>query len=727
MTVLKFAAAFIVFGLRCSADEPSRADHDPPDVAKLLDSVARGEAIQPKTWADEAVPQVVAELITLAEDRNSDDADLAVRALVQIGPVASDAIPALCRRLYHRRHSSRDWAIRALVAIGDPAVGPLKRVAKSASGQARAAAVNALIQLKQLSHADLEHFAADPDARVRVAVATELANAGPTGVRILVKLCEDPDSAVAVAAITALKNNQSDVQPAIMALRAALSRKGIEGDAVVALSHYGVWAQRSVPEILKLFSSGRINWYLYRNFDEDENSVLRRIGPPAADDVALVLPFLNHANEEIQMLAAECLTWTEQIDNEKTGDTIEAAITATKTRYQNMLKSPGEDESPGRVFMAIEFLIGALWHMTHDVQRVCRVLKQAAEDLDEPVVLSPRPDKDDLTDSERRLLIHMIDSEDRGLQAVGLDRASYFRHADDEVIEAIFRFADSDDRELADLAMQVLRTIGPTVGDRAAPILISRYRGGKLPLKTFAQAIAEMGIRNAECRDILESALPMAGQYATTKCIRALAKMTDDPIRFGQTTLELAGKRRISHSDALEVLQSLTAWSEATRKYVLLKLDNNDISTSRNALAALSIMDAGTGNDVSRLIPILEDESPEKRLAAAQAIYRINGSQGPLRTLLTTDEAFVGPEARCRYHILRAFGELGRSATPLLDLLPLESEDTYYSWNPVTILRAVGTPKAVRLLEQLAESPNWDLRRRATAALRDLQSRQEKR
>lgn len=713
-------------GFSRAGDEPQPAAHLPPQLGPVLDSVVRGDPVRSSSWTQQDTRRLVSELATTAEVRYSEDADLAVRALGQLGPAAAAAVPTLCRRLYLERHASRDWAIKALVAIGEPAVRSLEQVSKSASSSARAAAVEALIQLDHLEQTDFHRLSVDSDPRVRVAVATKMGMGGAADVRVLVKLCDDPEPAVAVAAIASLGHNHSDVQFAVPALTELLARRDFESDVVVALSHYGVEARRAIPDLLRLFARGDVNWYLYPEFTEDEDSILRRIGPPAAEDSASVLSYVKHSNEEIQMLAATCLSRMEQIRDDRAGDTIEEAIAATVSRYQQMVKSPKEHDSPGRVFMANEFLVGTLWQTTQDTSRVCRVLKKIAQDLGEPAFLSPRPDGGQLTDPERRLAKQMLESGDRSLQLIGLDRVSYFKSVDEWIIDAALRFAESNDNELAKYAVDTLRVIGAPVGERAAPALIRQYRGRRMSLDSFAQAVSELQIRSAECREILQAALPSAESHEAVECARTLAEMSDDPIRCGQETIDLVRRNIIPPEDALEILQTLTAWSEKTRKYVLLKVGNLDHWTNRNAIVALGVIDADSGNDAAPLLPLLSHDDPEIRLVTAQAIYRITGATEPLRTLLTKDEAFVGPDARYRHSVLAVLGELKEHVTPFLDLVPLQSEDSYFDWDAVAILTAAGTPEAARLLEQLAQSPNWGLRRRATAGLREFQNHQKK-
>jgi len=149
-------------------------------LERVLQAAAAGEKLESDA-ADH-----IADLIAIVERGETQEAELAVRALARLGPRASPAIEAIAKKLGDPSHATRSAAVDALVAIGDPCVGAVRKLLDSPTARTRASATEVLSRLKSLDLNDLAKLAEDAEPRVRAAVANALSTFCKGGVPSLV-------------------------------------------------------------------------------------------------------------------------------------------------------------------------------------------------------------------------------------------------------------------------------------------------------------------------------------------------------------------------------------------------------------------------------------------------------------------------------------------------------------------------------------------------------------
>src|SRR5262249_10366814 len=195
-------------------------------------------------------------LIAIVERGESQESELALRALAKLGPQASPAIVAVSKKLGDPDHAIRSAAADALVAIGDPCVTLVRKLVDFPNPRSRAAAAQVRGRLKNLDLDDLTRLAKDADPRVRAAAASGLAQLGKPGVPGLAAMLDDPEPAVSVEASRGLRTNRADASIAISGLTRALSRTPLAGDVIDALVAYGVEARQALPAIIEAYRLG---------------------------------------------------------------------------------------------------------------------------------------------------------------------------------------------------------------------------------------------------------------------------------------------------------------------------------------------------------------------------------------------------------------------------------------------------------------------------------------
>ena len=136
-------------------------------------------------------PAQVPDLIKIVETGEGPQSDWAILALAGMKAKAAPAIRALCGKLDATSHATRSNAVDALVAIGEPAVEPLRKLLQSPAARARAAATAALGRLQRIDPAELDQLAKDADPRVRAAVA-DCSHTGAAGAGRLAELLARP-------------------------------------------------------------------------------------------------------------------------------------------------------------------------------------------------------------------------------------------------------------------------------------------------------------------------------------------------------------------------------------------------------------------------------------------------------------------------------------------------------------------------------------------------------
>ena len=110
---------------------------------------------------------------------------------------------------------------------------------------------------------------------------------------------------------------------------------------------------------------------------------LAHIGPADSRDIPSLCECLTLKNEEALILTAKSLTLI-GITGRSAADSLEAATRTTIDRYLKLQQTFGselydERDNSGRVFVAAEYLIAAVWHVTRDADRFIGVLTESVQ------------------------------------------------------------------------------------------------------------------------------------------------------------------------------------------------------------------------------------------------------------------------------------------------------------------------------------------------------------
>jgi HEAT repeat protein len=696
-----------------TADDKSTTQRE--RVQRLLQIVAAGKDFHGD--ASDLVP----ELTKIIERGDNPAADMAIRALGAMTSKAAPAVPVLCDKLDDRSQATRASAVDALVAIGADSVEPLRKLIHSPSGKSRAAAATALGRLHRIDLDDLDELAKDPDPRVRAAVAVALAQSGEPGVARLAAMLTDDELAVAVEAARGLQANRADPSVAVPKLIESLSRPDLGWAAANALAAYGIEARRAVPAILKSYPLGtadRLGWH------DAAEQTLDHIGPPDERDVEAVSALLTDDNEEVQILAAASLSLM-GMAGRSAAPALESAAEVTIERYlelQREFESKPDDlrDKSGRVFVAVESLVAAVWHVTHDADRFLKLLEQTVTAAGSPIHFSAPVPWTEFSADDCLLLERLLRSSDASVQYTALEGVRAIGAKAGPLKQVLFELADEKDLDIPRQAIAALAAIGPSVAEEAAPVLFARLADGTIRLSDFAAAIGAMNIRSADSEAVLERGLQDADRSTVKACAAALSKTSSNPEQTVAKIIESARSGPLTQWDAIDVLQRETAAAGIVVLYLIEQMSSKDVSARRLAIEAVGNFGPAGAPAIDALKAQLDDKSVEIRLQAAKSIFQISGNVAPLDRQLRS--LFNGQDPQQRHSANETIEELGPAGAPFLHyvIAELHAPGPISPADMISVLNAVGSADATAALEQLAKSTDWELRSRAIAALHAL-------
>lgn len=228
----------------------------------------------------------------------------AAEVLGDLGPRASESVPALVRALRDKQESVRTTAAHALGAIGDKsAIPPLTAALSDRLPPVRAASAVALGRMRAES-----------------------------SIGALTQTLADPETAVRVKAAQALWRIDCQAEPVVPVLITALRNRAASGDAKFVLGEIGPAAKDAVPALVQslreervgrplrtppssALALGRIGGaavpelipVLKNEHPEVRTSAiiaLGFIGKPAQDAVPFLMPLLADKNLEVRQAAA---------------------------------------------------------------------------------------------------------------------------------------------------------------------------------------------------------------------------------------------------------------------------------------------------------------------------------------------------------------------------------------------------------------------------------------
>ncbi len=679
-------------------------------VEPLLRSVAEG-----KELGLEALDRI-SDLIVVVEQGGAGEAELAVRALAMLGSQASLAIDAICEKLQAPSQATRSVATDALVAIGEKCVDPLRALLHSPNGRVRAAATDALARLQGLDLDDLDQLATDADPRVRATTARSLSQLGKAAVPLLLKLLEDSELAVAAQAARSLAIKRHDATIVVPALMKALSREHFGEVAAEALSAYGMHAKQAIPAIFKAHSLASDDW----PFLEACEAALEHIGPPDVADIPELCASLGR-DEETRMLVARCLARL-GLEGGPAADALEAAAEKSIQEYLALERAPeAEQDNSGRIWVAGEECVEAVWEVTHDSARFLRLVERLSITGDAPIFGYYAHSRllTEFSDEDCLYLERMLRHENVNVQQAALAVVFDGREEAEPVMGAVLELARGQNAELSRRAIRTLAAMGPVAGNNAAPILMAKLQDGAISLQLFADAAGRMKIRAPAVLEVIERGLRDNDQWAAA-CATALCITSNEPVAVANLVIGAGRSGSFTEREAIASFAKLKGGDDVVIPFLIRQLNNADYWTRHDAIDALGALGGRAAAAIAPIEAQLRDASTLIRLKAAAAMFSIADDGRQLQKQL--DAVYVKDELPDRYQAMRTLAQLRPSDDqfvryPLNELRRAPPELVEES---IDALRAIGTSGAVAALQTIALSTDWVLRSQANKALRDL-------
>jgi HEAT repeat protein len=623
------------------------------------------------------------------------------------------AVVAISKKLSDPDHATRSAAVDALVAIGDGSVAVLRKLLSSSTARTRAAATQALARLKRLDLADAAKFSMDSDPRVRAAAADGLRDHRNEAVPRLADMLFDPELAVAVEAARALKSNRADPPIAIWKLTEAVPREHLSSAAGDALAAYGVAAQRAVPAVVKA----------------KQEDALKHIGPPSELDIPQVCESLARGDDQSRTLAAKCLAWLGP-SGKSAAPALEAAAEQSMKEYGERKAHPnprsrgrfGEFDNPVLWLMTANECAAAVWQVTRDMPRFLKFIERLANSANAAVTCSRSTSIRDISPDHCPLIEAMLRHSNPSVQFTALDVISSAGPSAAPLKRALVDLVQSPDPEIAEEAIGTLAAIGPSAGPEAEPVLLSRCREGKIPLRQFADAVGRLEIRSEATRAILERGLHDQDQWTTGSCASALCLTSTDPHRTARMIIAEVRNPEWGTRTAISALNDLKRADDVVIPFLVAQFHHNDHWTRSDAVNSVGTFGAKATEAISPLKKLLADPSPWIRLKAAKAIFQITNDDADLEKQF--EAVFANDSPGDRSDALWTLAELDRSGGKLVRyaIAELRRPPPAFAKEAIKALRAVGTAEAVAILRETAESPDWELRSLATEALEHIQN-----
>ncbi|KKN67799.1 hypothetical protein LCGC14_0458320, partial [marine sediment metagenome] len=207
-----------------------------------------------------AAGKTIEALIAASNDPQMDVRICAWEALGRIG-IVDQGTGLLLIRAFGRSMKTEveSAAIKAMAAIGKPAIPLLTTALKHEKAQVRTRAVEALALMGHKAKRALPALVAaltDDNGNVMVAAAKALAQIGPEGVAELIRRLKTDGGGVQMAAAYALLNADRPPTEALAALTSALTRGGphTRGYAARTLARFGRSAEPALDALVKALS-----------------------------------------------------------------------------------------------------------------------------------------------------------------------------------------------------------------------------------------------------------------------------------------------------------------------------------------------------------------------------------------------------------------------------------------------------------------------------------------
>jgi HEAT repeat protein len=688
----------------------------------------------PTELSGDATP-FIPELIRDIASNDETTAQVAIRVLVKLKSKSSPAVPALCAKLANSSMAVRASIVDALVAIGDDSLGPVRTLLKSTSTGARSAAVETLGRLQKLSLVDCELLVKDPDSRVRAALAGGLSSLDRTVVPILTQLLADPEPAVSVVASSAIEVQHRDSATEIPALIQAASRRDAGWAAVRALGSYGREAQRALPAIFAAYSNNTSVRYFAEDVTE---TAVRHIGPPDAADIPALAKSLNLKEIRHRLLVLDTIALLGTKAGSATAAIEAAANDATEQYRQIQIMSttrendPSKDDGLSDLGVFIEKCIDTVWVITHDSKGFLQQFENAAIKLGK----SAYPDWDSpwpkLPEDSIPILEKMLQHNNRHVQLGTMRGVARMGHLAAPMQIQLLKFSVHEDEEYREAALTALYASGLGLNQKdISATLLAYLRSGRIPLVTFAKLAKSFSATAPEVQAQLETGLNPKDRKAgddilTAACARALGHLSKEPHRVGPLIISAANTGPLPNRSAVEALRFLKSRDVPTIEFMIKHLDPVDRGASLEAIDGLSEI----GEPAKVALPEIEklmSQDFDFRLKAARAIWKITGQFAPLQKQLK--ERVVKHQEVHFYELnsaLKTIGELKKAGSPFLSDVADLLRTPYCRDAAAKALVQIGTPEALKVLDEASKSSDFALQSVVKNALQQAQTQSDK-
>jgi HEAT repeat protein len=578
-------AAFLLIltsgAVLCAAADQSKVDSD-------VKAITTGKASAQMDAMDDIVelgPAAKAAVPALTKALGASDAQLqwhAARALSAIGPDAKDAVPALTTALKSSDPKVRGYAANALEGIGDashPAAQALAGLLADKDGDVRRAAMDALVGIHLKPDALIpimkQTLEENTDPSVVVPALTSLADAGDAGIAILTD---------------ELKNNKTQFW------------------ACIALASAGPKAKAAVPELTKLAESKRPALRMQAIM------TLGEIGPDAKSASPTLIKSLSDSENSVRYAAAYAIgkigvkdataELTKQLDNK---DRFLGMISAWAIAKSN----PDDKQAVER---AVTLLVGGLKDPNKQVRAAAA---RGLFELHAPHETVVAAMGDLLADKD---------------PAVRSNVAEAFATLGDKAVPRLIKALENDDTQ--SLAVEVIRRLGPKAKG-AVPALI-----------------LELKDPDPEYRREVEFAIAAIGPDAKAAVPALIDHMANDDPRVRYTACYALGKIGPDAKEAVPKLRdnikSEDKFLKAASIWALLRIqpEDNPLKVLAVPLLTKALEEAdrdlvkiesatalgAIGSPAKSAIPTLQKiadgaDSQEVRAAAQEALKKIQSAK----------------------------------------------------------------------------------------------------
>lgn len=679
-------------------------------LATHAESGKRSAAYQGMALLTEKPPEVVAALISGAEDSEDGPALSAVRSLGTVRPTTEAVVAALGKATHHEQDSVRRAAVDSLAVIDPPresAIPFLLEAMRDKEKYIRSAAINAISK-----------YDANPTARITALI---IAAADPDeGVRnsALRRIGGDPDASLPVLReFLRNRENEESLRAAALMLLAELVHDREE--EVLALAGEILDAEDE-PVSVRACAAAVFS----RDYEEHEgveealiaglargSDIVRKYAAERLDystspaAAAALAAALADKNDEVALAAADGLDTAEEVD------AVPALVRAVGDKTRPELRQAAI-ASLGWIGKGGQQSIPALLPCLKDEDEDIRVTAlQAIGEIVEASNLN--------RNSAAAAVLPLLSDESEYVQGVAAETIGSFGEAGKPAVPTLLRMTAGDDEYARTNAIQALGEIGADA-DRVVPALIGYVGHEEDALRrAAADALAGFGPAAAPAVDAL------------------LAQLQREPDNWCRQRIMLALLRVAPHNEKAqqavlaqckdeEVLDELDELGAAVLPLLFKGVEHEDPAVRRNTFAVLREMyeygdlDEASQESIRRTMEKVAQGADLELAATALALVVEDGevTREMLPALIASLDHSSDPDDDWR--IANAVGSHGRAAAiPLIDYVLRPETARRGRWRAVEILRGLGwipTSAEERLAAALA-SDDDSLRKAAAMIL----------